>query len=131
MIYNLKSKEFWNKCCDFLIREVEKTGILGNKSGDIISDSTKNFDFSDKNIYSLSRIIVNKEKHINPKYYSKTCATTGLFLFILKDTLEYIGILSHNKTHPSLLNRLYKIFLKNSLEKREKLSIMDKKFQFN
>ncbi len=91
----------------------------------------KQFDFSDRNIYTISRIVANKEKHITPNYYSKTCATTGLFIFILKDALEYIGILSDKKTHPSLLYRLYKIFLKNSLEKSEKRSVIDRKFQFN
>ena len=33
------------------------------------------------------------------------CSTTGFFVFILKDTLEYSGILPDKKASPVLINR--------------------------
>ena len=114
-----------------LLEKMKKLVFNRFYKGDIINNSIKDFDFTENNIYKISRIVSNKEKHITPNYYSKTCKTTGLLIFILKDALEYIGILSDKKTHPSLLYRLYKLFYKNSKEKCEKLSLIEKKFQFN
>ena len=76
-------------------------------------------------------MIQNKEKLITPNYYSKTCATTGLIIFILKDILEYVGLISDKKTLPSQMLKLNRIFLTKSQEIYEKLLDLDRKFQFN
>ncbi len=42
---------------------------------------------------------------INPTYYSKICSTTSLFIFLLKDALEYSGVIMVDKK-----SQLQKIF---------------------
>jgi len=119
-----KYEEFWKECCEYFIRENENTG-------DIINNSLKTIDLSDTNIYKLSRILQNKEKFISPNYYSKSCATSGLIIFILKDILEYLGLISDKRTIPSQLLKLNKIIYDKSIEIQIKLLSLDKRFQFN
>ncbi len=42
---------------------------------------------------------------INPTYYSKICSTTSLFIFLLKDALEYSGVIMVEKK--SQLNKVF------------------------
>ena len=51
---------------------------------------------------------------INPTYYSKICSTTSLFIFLLKDALEYSGIIIVDKKSQlqKILNN-YNYFLDN------------------
>ena len=47
---------------------------------------------------------------IIPNYFSRICGTTGLLVFIVKDALEYCGvIINDKKTQPSRIidNLLY------------------------
>lgn len=37
---------------------------------------------------------------ITPAYFSKICGTTGLFVFFIKDILDYFGISNDKKTKP-------------------------------
>ena len=48
-----------------------------------------NFDFSPKNIYEIKKIINGNLEKIKPNIYSRICGTTGLLIFLIKDTLEY------------------------------------------
>ena len=66
----------------------------------------KDFDLSEENIYRILKIIGNREKKIAPTFYSRTCGTTGLVIFLVKDTLEYCGILGDKKNS---LAKIYKI----------------------
>ena len=50
----------------------------------------------------------NKEKKISPQFFSKVCGTTGLIIFLIRDALEYTGIIIDKKTLPGRLYRLYK-----------------------
>jgi hypothetical protein len=43
---------------------------------------------------------------ISPAYFSKVCGTTGLVIFLIKDALEYAGILIQEKKN--IPARLYK-----------------------
>ena len=46
----------------------------------------------------------NKVDEIKPTNYSKICGTTGLVIFLIKDALEYCGIMQNDKKNsPSLL----------------------------
>ena len=45
----------------------------------------------------------NKERNFSPSYYSSKCVTTGLLIFLLKDVLEYAGILKDKKNNPYLV----------------------------
>ena len=52
--------------------------------------------FSSENIYKILNLIDNKLFIVTPSYYTKKCSTTGLFVFFIKDILDYLGI-SHDK----------------------------------
>ncbi len=45
---------------------------------------------------------------INPTYFSKNCSTTGLFAFLVKDVLEYCGLINNEKR-----SQIKKIFNNN------------------
>ena len=45
-----------------------------------------------------------------PSYYSKICSTTGIVIFLIKDTLEYIGLMSTDKKSTPVANKLNKLF---------------------
>lgn len=83
--------EFWEKC-KLYFRE------LNGKTGDLLSNiiTQKKIVLSGENIYKVYKLA---NKHINkivPAYYSKICATTGLFVFFIKDILDFLGF-SHDK----------------------------------
>ena len=46
---------------------------------------------------SLNNLCEGKTNKLTPVYYSKLCPTTGLFVFVVKNALEYIGILEDKK----------------------------------
>ena len=99
-ISEIKDKnEFWHKTCSFLVTENE------TKMGTVIQNLVKNIDFSNENIYKISKMIGNNVSKLNPNYFSKLCGTTGLFIFFIKDALEYSGIIVDKKTS---INRLFK-----------------------
>ena len=71
--------------------------------GDFFRDSVENFDFDVKNIFEAKRLVYGKEDQLKPAAFTKICATTGLVIFLIKDTLEYCGIIaSLKKNIPSL-----------------------------
>ena len=95
-------KEFWKACCNYFLTE-DKTGIniiYNLNLGTLIGNLVKNFKFSNENIYNIGKI---SEKHINkiaPVYFSRICGTTGLLIFLIKDALEYAGLISQEKKTP-------------------------------
>jgi len=53
------------------------------------------------------------------------CSTTGFLVFVLKDSLEYIGILPDKKASPVLIYRIYsdiKDEIQNNLEYLNKIT---------
>jgi len=54
-------------------------------------------------------MVGNNLSKISPAYYSKLCATTGFLIFLIKDALEYAGIIVDKKPNQSriLKNLLY------------------------
>ena len=103
--------EFWIKVCDFF----NEKGI--DKLGTFLVDSTKTFNFEDHNVYLINKLIINKKAKMLPSYYSKICSSTGLIMFLIKDALEYCGIIfSEKKTpHNRVVNTL--LYEKKLLEK--------------
>jgi len=91
-LINIKdNNKFWEKICLWLIEE-------GNKGlGDYLINKSKEFIFDDENIYKIEKIIKNNKSNFNPSYYSNICGTTGLIVFLLKDALEYAGIIINEK----------------------------------
>ena len=86
--------EFWSKCCNYF------TTLPNGQIGKAILDLIPNLNFSNENVFRMSRIVVNSLHKITPTYFSKMCGTTGLFLFLLKDAFEYCGILNDAKKTP-------------------------------
>ena len=115
-LINIKdNKEFWKKICVWLINE-------GNKGlGNYLKEISKEFFYDDENIYKIEKIIKNDKLNFNPFYYSNICETTGLIVFLLKDVLEYIGILINPKKTPvkrRLNNLKYQLTIKIDALKR-------------
>jgi hypothetical protein len=98
------------------------------KLGDLINGKVKNFDFSEENIIKITKIIGGREKKITPAHFSKTCGTTGLIIFLIKDSMEYAGIIIDKKTIPG---RIYKnLFYQQTLAKSkiDRMEAFEKKF---
>ena len=91
-------KLFWYEASEYILK------TNNGKIGDFFKESIKNFDFSIKNIYKVKKVLNGNEEKIKPTVFSKYCGTTGLIIFLIKDTLEYLGII-HNvkKNIPCLL----------------------------
>jgi len=69
----------------------------------------------------LNNLCEGKTNKITPVYYSKLCPTTGLFVFIVKDALEYIGILEDKKTLPSKIYKKLNYLIEENKKKLESL----------
>jgi hypothetical protein len=90
--------QFWIKCTEYL----KKDGI--DKIGSLILEESKNFDFSHQTIYLLNKLLVGIKPNINASYFSKISGTTGMLIFIVREALEYCGVLVTKKT---LKSRIY------------------------
>ena len=103
-IKNIKDEKlFWLEASDYILNH------SNGKLGEFIKESTENFDFSPKNIYEVKKIIYgNEDKYTKPAFFSKINATTGFVTFMIKDTLEYCGLItSLKKNIPSLCLRYW------------------------
>jgi hypothetical protein len=116
-IAEIASKEaFWNRACSFFMNE------CNNAIGKFIQDSITNINLSCENVLKIKRLVGNDANKITPSYFSKMCGTSGLIAFLLKDTLEYVGIIvDTKKTPPFNLYKYTKYQLDNVTEKLEKL----------
>ena len=63
----------------------------------------------------MSRDISEKLK---PKYWGKICGTTGFFVFMIKDAVEYAGIIEDKKTQACRIKANY-LYVKNLFEKMD------------
>ena len=84
--------EFWEKCKNYFLGYNGKIGDLLN---DII-DNKKVVLIGD-NIYKIYKLIHKNIHKINPAHFSKICTTTGLFVFFIKDILDFLGFSSDQK----------------------------------
>ena len=50
-------------------------------------------------------MIIGYEKILTPSYYSSISPTTELFMTVLKDALEYSGLLSDSEILPARMNK--------------------------
>ena len=110
--------EFWKKISEYWTEE-GKEGI-----GFLVEKQMKSIDFSDQNIRLLSKVTKGYEKIITPSYFSKLCPTTGLFIFLVKESFEYCGALIDRKTSIArqFKNFNYNLdFVKGNIEKVTKI----------
>ena len=80
--------QFWEKCKYYFINEEN------GKTGDILLGliNKKRVDISKNNLYQIYNLVKGNWDKIIPNYFSSICGTTGLFVFIIKDILEFLGI---------------------------------------
>ena len=57
----------------------------------------KKIDISGNNLYQIYNLVKGNLNKIIPNYFSDICGTTGLFVFIIKDILDFLGISLKNK----------------------------------
>ena len=101
--------EFWVKCIEYLN---EKSN---NKIGSFILEKSKSFDFSKNSIYLINKLLVGIKPNFTTAHFSKINGPTGLVLFIIRDALEYAGIIVTKKTPKSrIYNNL--VYYKNIIE---------------
>ena len=103
-------KSFWIKCTEYMIKN------SNGKIGTFILEKMKGITFEHQKIFLLNKLLVGMKKKINPNYFSKICGTTGLLIFLIKETLEYCGvIINDKKTQPArILDNL--LYYKNSID---------------
>ena len=83
---------FWKKCCYYFNNE------SNGKTGELLLKNLKDgIDLKSDNIYKLIQIMNGHIQKITPAYFSKICGTTGLFVFFIKDILDFLGISNDKK----------------------------------
>ena len=116
--------EFWEKCIEYL----NTNG--GNKIGSFILEKSKSFDFSKNSIYLINKLLVGIKPNFTTAHFSKVNGTTGLLMFIIRDALEYAGIIVTKRTPKSrIYNNLvyYKNLIENLSNFIDYLASIDKK----
>ena len=87
------NKIFWEKTCNFFA--IENNGKTGDLIEKVVNQNKLVLD--NKNIYKIIHIINGNIGKIIPSYFTKTCGTTGLIVFFIKDILDYTGISNDKK----------------------------------
>ena len=79
--------KFWEKCKFYFTNE------LNGKTGDILTSmiNNKKIEVNGNNLYQIYNLVKGNFNKIVPNYFSSICGTTGLFVFIIKDVLEFLG----------------------------------------
>ena len=118
-------KIFWSEISKFLLENMNEN--LAN----YVNEIAKKFDFSEKNIIKIKKICKDKNiDNINPSYMGKLCGTTGLLSFVIKDALEYSGIIEDKKTPPLRIKKNYE-YQKEIIDNIEKYISIIKKIEEN
>ena len=107
-------KIFWEKFSNFVL---DSKG--DKKLSQFCTESVNKFIFDNKNILKVKEMAVDISEKLKPKYWSKICPTTGFFAFIIKDIVEYTGIIEDKKTQPSRIKANY-IYVKGLFEQMNK-----------
>ena len=94
-------KIFWEKMSKFILDNKV------NKLSDFFEKCATKFNFDNKNIFKLKELVKDKSEKLKPAYFSKFCGTTGLFVFLIKDALEYCGAIETKRTPPRRIKSNY------------------------
>ena len=113
--------EFWLRICEYF----NEKGI--DRIGSYLIEAAQHFNFDDRNVYYLNKLIVKRKDKMLPSYYSKICSSTGLVMFLIKDSLEYCGVMFSEKRtpHNRLVNNL--IYEKGLLQRIRRIKEFVKK----
>lgn len=73
----------------------------GEKLGQYFINTCENFQSDDNNILKLKLIVGgDKKEKLKMGYFGNICGTTAFFAFLIKDYLEFIGVIIDKKTPP-------------------------------
>ena len=106
-------KLFWEKFSKYVLDN------KGEKLSKFCSETSKKFIFDDKNILKVKSLAKDLNEKLKPKYWTNICGTTGFFVFMIKDAVEYSGVLEDKKTQPSRIKENY-LYVKGLFEKLDK-----------
>ena len=119
---NLNLKDIWNKVCNYFNkRKINNIGLYIEKelTGKI---------FDKKIINRLYNILGNNIKKITPNYYKEIDKITAIFVYIVKDIFEFIGIIKDENTKSENRYFLLNTRLEYTNILLEKLNNLFKKF---
>ena len=105
----VSDKKFWEEARIYFLENDD------NKIGYFIKDNISEFDFTNENIYKLKKLTKGYEEKLKPTNYEKICETTTLFTFIIKDALEYCGIIYNKETNNPGITISYLEFIREKL----------------
>ena len=89
---NIPDKIFWEKCLNYFRMHKGKISEL------LISNIKENkILLTGENLYKIYKLIENDLYKITTAHFSKLCSTTGLFLFYIKDILDFLGFSNETK----------------------------------
>ena len=108
--------QFWSKISVYFTENAH------DELGKLVESEFKEIDLSNENICKIIDMCKPYQSILTPTYYSKNCPTTGLFVFLVKETLEYIGAINEKKTQPGRLYRNLEYRLNSLKEKKEKIN---------
>ena len=106
-------KIFWEKFSKYVLDN------KGEKLSEFCIESSKKFKFDNKIILKVKSLSKDLNEKLKPKYWSNICGTTGFFVFMIKDAVEYSGVLEDKKTQPSRIKENY-LYVKSLFEKLDK-----------
>ena len=105
------NKLFWEKTRNYILDNNK------GKTGDFFKEYINEFDFTNKNIYKLKKLIFGVEDTLKPLYFGDICKTTGLVIFIIKDSLEYCGLIHNDKKTMPIIYINYLEYIQNIISK--------------
>ena len=106
-------KLYWEKFSKYVLDNI------GEKYSEFWIKSGNNFDFSDKTIFQVKQMAKGINEKLKPKYWGNICGTTGFVVFMIKDALEYSGVIEDKKTQPNRIKKNY-LYVKSLLEQLNK-----------
>ena len=109
--------EFWKYAKDKIY--TKSAGKLGENIKGLIQE----INLTDDNLNIVSDICKDNMDKLTPKYYNNLCPTTALFFLLIKEILEYCGILIGKKTS---LHYQYKRLESNVKKYKKKEEIINK-----
>ena len=112
-------KIFWSETRNYFLEN------CNNKVGSFIKEYVSEFDFTNENIYKLKKLSSGKEDKLKITNYENICQTTGLITFIIKDALEYCGVIyNEKKTMPGITIGYLEYILEKLKECKEYLDLL-------
>ena len=105
---------FWKNCCKYFLGKSDE-----GKIGNYIISQAKNFCFDHRTINLIEFMLIGNKNNIINGYYEKLCKTTGLIIPLIKQALEYCGVIftdKKNNINKVLENLQYNQILINKLD---------------